>query len=61
MIAEDHGDLGLEFAGLLALQQILKTMRQARSEQCNFRDMVAEMDLELHAELLGQGRKRSAI
>jgi hypothetical protein len=54
MIAYDYRDFSVEFAGLLALQKIFETMRQARCEQRNLGYVVAEMDLKLHAEFLCQ-------
>ena len=55
MIAHHYGNFGFEFSGLLALQKVLKAMRQARREQGNFWDVVAEMEFKLHSELLSQG------
>jgi hypothetical protein len=54
MIADHHSDFSFEFPGLLALQKIFEAMRQARGEQCDLGDVVAEMDLKLHAEFLGK-------
>ncbi len=53
MIADHHGDFGVEFAGLLALQKIFQAMRQARGKQCDLRNVAAEVEFELHCELLG--------
>ncbi len=49
-----HSDTDLELAGLLALQECFKAMRQARGKEGNPGDVVAEMDLKVHAEFLGQ-------
>ena len=57
MIADHYCDFSVEFAGLLALQKIFQAMRQARCEHRDFGFVVAEVEFELHGELLGQWTK----
>jgi len=54
MIADHDSDFSLEFTGMVTLQKIFEAMRQARGEQRDPGCVVAEMDLKLHAEFLGQ-------
>src|SRR5271165_489319 len=55
MIADHHSDFSLEFASPLTLQKVLKAMRQTRGEQRDLGNVLAEVDLKLHAEFIGQG------
>src|SRR5579864_7761208 len=52
MIADDNGDLSFKFAGLMSLEEVKQAMREARREQRDLWNVIAEVNFKVHVKFL---------
>ncbi len=60
VVADDEGQVGAEFAGLVAMEEVGEAVRVLRDEEGDVLELVGELDAPVHAELLGDGLEGGA-
>jgi len=57
VVADDEGQVGAEFAGLVAMEEVGEAVRVLRDEEGDVLELVGELDAPVHAELWAMGSK----